>query len=1266
MKLKFRRRIAGLLALVMLLSVIPMTVSADETVSELSICSVEELQAFADAVKNGQDFAGKTVLLTANLELGGESGEWTAIGTSGAPFKGTFDGNGHIISGLHIAAGSSVGFFGEVNGGTVKNLVVRGEVTGTSNVAGVVGKLTAGQVIDCGNEANVSGGSNVGGVVGSVNGDCTVSGCYNKGKITGTTGYIGGVTGQHWRAGTVENCYNTGTVTGPATVGGVTGGHKAASPVLNNCYNAGNVVDSAGNRNNIGAVVGASRGTNTNCYYLAGTGTDSKAGVTEAETLTAAMLGGAFEDGDGLPVLKWEALVSSESPERPAFVEGTERSAQLAAYIREAIRSAKAKNGVSGSLLGSEAFLAGASSTATDWMALAMGRFGYWDGDTYVNRVDDGTGYTDYLAALQTYIEKVYAENNGVLHSIKATEWHRAVVAISALGGDPTHFGTYNGQPIDLIADGSYNCVLKAGPGGQGINGWIWGLIAMDTSDHAVPADAKYSRETFITEILKLQLTDGVQGNTYGGWVLGGFGSRSDVDITAMAIQALAPYYNDDTVYTYVNENSKAEVSKTVRQCVNEALDVLGTMQNENGGFASWDTDNVESISQVVVALCALGIDPAEDARFITRDGKTLLDGMLQFLLPDGGFCHVKDGGWNSMANDQATYALVSYWRLENGMRTLYDMRADMTKDAAEAVRAAEEAIDAANDPTAADYRAQLKAALSLFRAVPEAERRYVSGYGTLAAAIELVGGEAALDTDAPYIVGITITKGPDQTRYREGELFDPAGMTVTAAYNDGHTAEITDYRLSHTGKLVLGDTAVTVICGIFRADIPIEVLEWMPWEGDGTAEDPYRLGSVADLRALAEKVNKGNLFTGVTFVLTTDLDLSSIADWVQIGRSSATQFDGIFDGQGYVIDNLVSTSGGLFGYVGTNAVIKNVGVASGEIGADNLSFMGAIARWSNGADFINCWNGADIRCSGWSGGIVGTVRDGGASIIKGCYNIGTITARDGAVGGIVGHLAAGGHGTSVNVTISECYNAGAVTATDNAGGIVGRMQDGHILRNCYNIGKISVTGDSILDGAGGIASMVTSGSTVSDCYYLVGMTDCGVSAGMDAAIGKTVEELQSAELLALLGDGFRADAYGLVNAGFPLLAWQKTEEADAVHAVAERIAAIGEVTLERADAIRAAREAYDALTPELRALVSNADVLEAAEVALEKLQRRPEQDTAVPDESDGTDEPDRTDEPDGYDEPIPIGCASSVVSHLWLVAALGLAAVAGIGKRRR
>ena len=275
---------------------------------------------------------GKLVRLACNVFLGGKSAPWSPIGSSSASFKGVFDGGYHVVSGLYISSGSGIGLFGDVNGGEIRNLVVRGEVSGSANAAGIVGKLTAGKVTNCGNEADVSGGSCVGGVVGYVNGDCTVSGCYNRGAVSGTTGYIGGVTGQHWRAGVVEDCYNAGTVSGPATVGGgVVGGHKAASPVLTRCLGAGTVVDTAGNSNNIDAVIGASRGKNTDCYYLGGVGTSSKSGVTEVSAITAADLGSAFTDGESGVCLAWESGISTESPSRPAFIESTELSAQLRA-----------------------------------------------------------------------------------------------------------------------------------------------------------------------------------------------------------------------------------------------------------------------------------------------------------------------------------------------------------------------------------------------------------------------------------------------------------------------------------------------------------------------------------------------------------------------------------------------------------------------------------------------------------------------------------------------------------------------------------------------------------------------------------------------------------------------------------------------------------------------------------------------------------------------------------------------------------------------
>ena len=121
-----------------------------------------------------------------------------------------------------------------------------------------------------------------------------------------------------------------------------------------------------------------------------------------------------------------------------------------------------------------------AGSSAGDWYAFGIGRLG----------IDDD--YEMYLAALRENVSERYAKDGG-LDKIKATEWHRITLAVLALGGDPTSFGRDSeGKPINLIADGVYN---RDNLGAQGINGLIWGLIALDAADFSVPDGAYYTRD---------------------------------------------------------------------------------------------------------------------------------------------------------------------------------------------------------------------------------------------------------------------------------------------------------------------------------------------------------------------------------------------------------------------------------------------------------------------------------------------------------------------------------------------------------------------------------------------------------------------------------------------------------------------------------------------------------------------------------------------------------------------------------------------------
>lgn len=314
----------------------------------------------------------------------------------------------------------------------------------------------------------------------------------------------------------------------------------------------------------------------------------------------------------------------------------------------------KRSMGLSGSdnLLSPE-YVSAAGSPAGDWYPIGLGRLG----------IDDD--YEMYLAALRENVTERYA-NDGGLDKIKATEWHRITLAVLALGGNPTSFGTDSeGKPINLIADGVYN---RKNLGAQGINGLIWGLIALDAADFSVPDGAYYTRDGIIAELLSLRFSD-------GGFAFSG--DHSDPDITAMAIIALAPYYGSEKAYK-VTFSGKETVT-TVREAVDEALLRLSGMQLETGDFRSYGLRNSGSVCQVIVALCSLGINPFEDGRFI-KNGVTLWDGLMIYKNSDGGFIgNLSEGNMpsGSMAGEQALYAMAAFMRLKRGEGRLFDFSSE-------------------------------------------------------------------------------------------------------------------------------------------------------------------------------------------------------------------------------------------------------------------------------------------------------------------------------------------------------------------------------------------------------------------------------------------------------------------------------------------------------------------------------------------------------------------------------------------------------------
>lgn len=248
-----------------------------------------------------------------------------------------------------------------------------------------------------------------------------------------------------------------------------------------------------------------------------------------------------------------------------------------------------------------------------------------------------------YFEKYQNNAVNTLVEKNGVLSTAKYTEYSRVILSLTSIGSDVTNVGGYN--LLSYLSD--FNKVKR-----QGINGPIWALIALDSNNYEIPTNENPSnqttREKLIEYILSKELIN-------GGWAL--IGNTPDPDITAMAITSLAKYYN-----------SNEEVKKSV----DRGITALTKMQNSSGEFSSFGTVNSESTSQVIVALCSLGINPDTDKRFI-KNGKSLVDILLSYYVGNG-FSHTKGSNYNQMATEQCFYGLVAYYRLCNNKNFLYNM----------------------------------------------------------------------------------------------------------------------------------------------------------------------------------------------------------------------------------------------------------------------------------------------------------------------------------------------------------------------------------------------------------------------------------------------------------------------------------------------------------------------------------------------------------------------------------------------------------------
>lgn len=283
---------------------------------------------------------------------------------------------------------------------------------------------------------------------------------------------------------------------------------------------------------------------------------------------------------------------------------------------------------------------------------------------------------------------------------------------------------------------------------------------------------------------------------------------------------------------------------------------------------------------------------------------------------------------------------------------------------------------------------------------------------------------------------------------------------------------------------------------------------------------------------------------------------------WTPIGTDSS-KYTGTFDGNGHTISGLyinsTAANTGMFGRIGSSAVVKNLTLADSVI-RSTKNYTGAITGYiDDAASVTNCHtkNSVQVSAAVYTGGITGyqddtstLTRCSNAAEVTGANNVGGISGYNWSkssasltdsynrgsvsgsnlVGGICAQIYIGG-------TVSDVYNLGTVQATDTAGGITGVFRWGTI-KSAYNAGIVKATAKG---GVAGRLEASSSSRTVQNVFYsdeyeaIGNLNGCTIQNG--TATAKTSDGLK-ALTSEDLGGGFAADTNG-INSGYPVLAWQ-------------------------------------------------------------------------------------------------------------------------------
>ena len=1142
------------------------------------------------------------IQLTSDIDL--KNVAWDPMGKSNKyPFKGTFDGQGHTISGLSVNSTDSYkGFIGYASNAVIKNVTLEGTITGKDCTAGVAGYAANTSFENVVNKVNVtgaavkstsgdfkSGGNRVGGIVGEASA-CTFASCGNAGSIhadSSATGFqdgfgsIGGLVGYAWSSFSMTSCYNTSDVsctTYAARIGGLIGQLNAKGATVEDVYNTGFITHTNDytDAERIGGLIGDYSVSDKtlvlqNAYQAGGFSV-----INTSQTRMGYLIGYCYTQltesftgvknlyyvpNDNITYVFGSSTTSKAVANPPAW--------QAQSVAEDALKAAGFADKLS-------------DNFADDTNSEFNGGFPYllWQNPN-----------ASYNASIQVSLasEANHSDNEGFILTVKNKDGEDITESFIPSSTSTAKSALWKCSEVENGATFNYFISKRGYVTQSGTleinNSSARAQVALEPVDYnyaltVTPASATVK---FMVNGTAATLPTGTTNPN--GSITYTFEGIHNADVLTYEISKFAYNAATGTLDSVFFGSSSASVELTHKTAYTATLNLSLTGMPSDTSLALLDKDQQEADLQAAVKELAAEITSEDtEVEFSpllpeanTHDRPVVF---LYYSAPEG--VPAADSAYNGTlvynsdvdgGVEKGEGDLNFIYTIPNLINGIYSYVISFdgfpVKTGSFEVKDANTTHDASMSPLTGDpWDGSIDISWYLFH--EDETEFYIDAPEKLAGLSALVSGGAkdysGNKIDPVSFAGKTIYLANDiNLGGSEGKYFTPIGNLSTKKYFGG-TFDGQGYAIS--GLLIGNDQSDTPTTrahtGSTRSGLFTQIL--------GSDAQHAVVKNLTISKANISRDSK-TTSAGYTGILAGEANYTDIEN-VQIvgGTLNHASPTSAYAG-GYV--------GGLVGYANEYVTFTSC-ANSAEIISQGYDIGGIAGYLGEGSSAIRCANSGSIQgtstvyqttYSYGAGGIAGCVNYSAAGLIA-CYNTADITASVAAVGGIAGLFGPYSSSILQQAQFVNCYNTGTVINTStsttasqlNVGGLagflnvyVGASRTSKVVENCYNAGSVSAGENSPETmRVGGLFGTTSSLNYQNKVYLLsnnwynssvlpegiaaVGYLQQGASTAQDMngmLSPKTQDAMKAAEFVNTLGASYAQDFDAPINGGFPILRWQ-------------------------------------------------------------------------------------------------------------------------------